>query len=56
MVENVSSRKSDPLFLYVAFTAPHWPLHAPEETIAKYKGKYDGGYEPVRAAQFERMR
>ena len=45
-----------PFFLYVAFTSPHWPLHAPAETVAKYKGKYDGGYEPVRAARFERMK
>jgi len=50
------AQKDTPFFLYVAFTAPHWPLHAPEETIAKYKGKYDGGYEPVRAARFERMK
>ena len=47
---------SKPFFLYVAFTAPHWPLHAPADTVAKYKGKYDAGYEPVRAARFERMK
>ena len=29
----------DPFFLYVAYTAPHWPLHAREEAIAKYKRK-----------------
>ena len=45
-----------PFFLYVAFTSPHWPLHAPPETIAKYKGKYDAGYEAVRAARFDRMK
>jgi arylsulfatase len=45
-----------PFFMYVAFTSPHWPLHAPEETVAKYKGKYKGGYEPVRAARFERQK
>jgi arylsulfatase len=45
-----------PLFMYVAFTSPHWPLHAPEETVAKYKGKYDAGYEAVRARRFERMK
>ena len=28
----------DPFFLYVAYTAPHWPLHAPAEDIAKYRG------------------
>ena len=45
-----------PMFMYVAFTSPHWPMQAPEETIAKYKGKYDGGYEPIRQARFERMK
>jgi arylsulfatase len=45
-----------PLFLYVAYTAAHWPMHAPDEEIAKYRGKYDGGYEPVRRARFERMK
>ena len=45
-----------PFFLYVAFTAAHWPLHAPESEIAKYRGKYDGGYRPVRQARFERLR
>jgi arylsulfatase len=47
---------SEPFFMYVAFTSPHWPLHAPAETIAKYKGKYDAGYESVRAARYERMK
>ncbi|MGB7160859.1 MAG: arylsulfatase [Tepidisphaeraceae bacterium] len=56
ITEHPSRAPASPFFLYVAYTAPHWPLHAPEETIAKYKGKYDGGYEPVRAARFERMK
>jgi arylsulfatase A-like enzyme len=45
-----------PFFLYVAYTAAHWPMHALEEDIAKYRGKYDQGYEPVRKARLERMR
>ncbi|MCX8035814.1 MAG: arylsulfatase [Candidatus Sumerlaeia bacterium] len=45
-----------PFFMYVAYTAAHWPMHALEEDIAKYKGKYDGGYEPVRRARFERLK
>lgn len=45
-----------PFFMYVAYTAPHWPLHAPEKDIAKYKGKYDKGFAAVREARFERMR
>jgi arylsulfatase len=34
-----------PFFAYLTFTAPHWPLQAPAESIARYKGKYDEGYE-----------
>ena len=36
-------RKPDPFFLYLAFTSPHWPLHAWPEDIAKYRGKYMQG-------------
>jgi arylsulfatase A-like enzyme len=45
-----------PFFLYLAFTAAHWPLHAREEDIAKYRGRYDAGYEPIRQARLERMK
>jgi len=45
-----------PFFFYVAYTAAHWPMHALEKDIAKYRGKYDSGYEPIRRARFERMR
>jgi len=44
-----------PLFLYVAFTAPHWPLHALEEDIKKYDGVYDKGWHAVREARYRRM-
>ncbi len=43
-----------PFFLYVAFTAAHWPMHALPEDIARYQGKYDGGYDPVRKARFKK--
>jgi arylsulfatase len=41
-----------PFFLYVAYTAAHWPMHALPEDIAKYKGKYDDGYEAIRRTRF----
>jgi arylsulfatase A-like enzyme len=44
-----------PFFLYLAFNAPHWPLQAPAEDIAKYKGKYDAGWQPIREARYKRM-
>lgn len=45
-----------PFFLYLAYTAAHWPMHAPERDIAKYRGQYDAGYAAARAARFERMK
>jgi arylsulfatase A-like enzyme len=42
-----------PFFLYLTYTAAHWPMHALPDDIAKYRGKYDGGYEPIRKARFE---
>jgi len=35
--------KDKPFFFYVAYTAAHWPLHAPESEVQKYKGMYDKG-------------
>ncbi len=48
-------RGDDPFFCYVAFTAPHWPLHAPEETIVKYQGRYADGWDALRAERYQRM-
>ena len=45
-----------PFFLYMAFTAAHWPLNAPEKAIAKYKGNYDKGYAYYRQQHFERLK
>lgn len=45
-----------PFFMYVAYTAAHWPMHALEKDIAKYKGRFDGGYEPIRQARLERLK
>ncbi len=44
-----------PFFMYVAYTAAHWPMHALEKDIAKYTGKYDAGYQAVRDARYQRM-
>jgi arylsulfatase len=41
---------------YVSYTADHWPMHALEKDIAKYKGRYDAGYEATREARFKRMK
>lgn len=45
-----------PFLILVSYTAPHWPLHAPTEDVAKYAGKYAQGYDRTRRARLERMR
>ena len=44
-----------PFFQYVAYTAPHWPLHAHEEDIARYKGRFDAGWDELRESRLSRM-
>ena len=44
-----------PFFLYLAYTAPHWPLHAWPEDTQRYRGKYLIGWDSVRKARLERM-
>jgi arylsulfatase len=52
--EHAKATPDKPFFLYVAFTAPHWPLHAPASVIEKYHGKYDAGYDAIRAKRLAR--
>ncbi|WP_146901425.1 arylsulfatase [Adhaeribacter aerolatus] len=47
--------KSQPFFLYLAYTAPHWPLHALPADIAKYKGKYLKGWDKLREERYQRL-
>lgn len=44
-----------PLFQYVAYTAPHWPLHAHDEDIAKYKGRFDAGWDNLRKSRLAKL-
>jgi arylsulfatase len=48
-------RGPQPFFLYTAFTAPHYPLHARPEDIAKYEGKYMKGWDVLRRERHRRM-
>jgi arylsulfatase len=49
------ARNEKPFFLYVAYTAPHWPIHARADDIAKYRGKYAGGWDQLRRDRFARQ-
>ncbi|XOV73867.1 MAG: arylsulfatase [Verrucomicrobiota bacterium] len=58
IIQYLENRPNDgrPFFAYLAFTAPHWPLQAPAESIAKYAGRYDAGYDALQASRFARMK
>ncbi len=53
--EHARLHRDRPFFLYLAFNAPHFPLQAPPEDIARYRGKYDEGWEVIRAARWKRI-
>lgn len=46
---------AQPFFLYLSYTAPHWPLHALPEDIARYADTYQEGYEATRRRRYERL-
>lgn len=48
--------KSKPFFMYLAYTAPHFPIHAKPEDIEKYDGKYLKDWDEIRNARYERMK
>ncbi|MCK4886551.1 MAG: arylsulfatase [Planctomycetes bacterium] len=45
----------EPFFLYLPYTAPHWPLHAWERDIAKYQGRYMSGWDKLRKKRYEKQ-
>jgi arylsulfatase A-like enzyme len=48
-------KDTNPFFMYVAYTAAHWPLHALQKDIDKYKGLYDKGWDELRQTRYKRM-
>ncbi len=55
IAEHHAQHASAPFFLYVAYTAAHWPMHALPEDIARYRGRYDAGYAPVREQRIDKL-
>jgi arylsulfatase len=53
--EHSETKKKDPFFLYMAYTSPHWPLHALDEDIKKYEGKYADGWDSIRIQRYRKM-
>ena len=50
-----ATAQKDPFLLYVAFNAPHYPLHAPEVDVKKCKGRYDDGWDQLRETRYAKQ-
>jgi arylsulfatase A-like enzyme len=53
--EHARDHAERPFFLYLAFNAPHFPLHALPEDIARYRDRYRAGWEAIRAERWRRI-
>src|SRR3989442_14555394 len=54
--EHAADHREEPFFLYLAFTAPHFPLHALAEDIALYQNRYRAGWDVLRQERYDRMK
>jgi arylsulfatase len=57
MIQYIDEDRKDgkPFFAYLAYTAPHWPLQAPAESVARFRGKYDAGYQVLYRQRLKRL-
>lgn len=58
LIDYIEKNREDgkPFFAYAAYTAPHWPLQAPERYIRNYRGVYDAGYEIIAKNRLDNMK
>ncbi|MBL6766234.1 MAG: arylsulfatase, partial [Verrucomicrobiae bacterium] len=54
-MEEVRKQDREPFFLYLAYNAPHFPLHARPEDIEKYRGRYREGWDAIRVARHRKL-
>jgi len=54
--ERTEKKDDRPFFSYFPFTAPHWPLQAPQEYVDHYKGIYDDGPDALRLKRLQRLK
>src|SRR5690606_37999899 len=54
--DHFATHPDRPLFMYVAYTAPHWPLHALQQDIDTYKNVYQTGWDKLRVQRFEKQK
>lgn len=55
-LKQAEEKPEQPWFLYLAFNAPHFPLHAPHALIQKYADRYQSGWDHLRAERLQRMK
>lgn len=55
LIEHADKYADRPFFHHIGFTAPHFPLHALPEDIAKYQDRYHGGWDKLREQRFRRL-
>ena len=55
-ISMINDSVGQPFFMHIAYTAPHWPLHALEEDIAKYEGTYGDGWDELRKNRHEELK
>lgn len=51
----LNDHDDSPFFMYMAYNAPHWPLHAKPKDIEKYKGKYLNGWKDLRKERYKKQ-
>ncbi|KAL2688927.1 hypothetical protein Neosp_002977 [[Neocosmospora] mangrovei] len=56
LASRTKEEKDQPFFSYLAYTAPHWPMQAPDEVVEKYRGKYDNGPDKLRLDRLARLK
>ena len=55
LADHFGKQEEQPFLMYLAYTAPHWPLHALPEDIARYEGYYQSGWDTLRQQRYARM-
>jgi arylsulfatase A-like enzyme len=58
LISYIEANRADdkPFYAFAAYTSPHWPMQAPQEFIDRIKGRYDEGYDVIRARRLDRQR
>ncbi len=56
LTEHHQQHRNEPFFLYLAFTSPHFPLHALSDDIARYADRYASGWDAIRQQRWKRQR